>query len=289
VASRRLYDLLLRPLIGAHPAGDELCLIPDGVLWTLPFQALIDAGGRHVVERVPLFYAPSLAMLSAGPRTRALRTPTVLAMGDPEVDADTKSELHAVRRDSALGRLPDAAREVQALRALYGQRASVRTGPEATESTLKREAGHFDIVHLATHGLVDHRWPMYSALLLAGSENEDGLLEAREILSLPLHAELVVLSACDTARGPIVGGEGMVGLSWAVLAAGSPRAIATQWSVGSASAARLMIAFHRRLAKQPSVRNVSLALRAAQLEILRRPMYAHPYYWAGFILVGREP
>jgi CHAT domain-containing protein/tetratricopeptide (TPR) repeat protein len=289
-ASRRLYDLLLRPLIGARPAGDALCLIPDGVLWTLPFQALIDAGGRHVVERVPLFYAPSLAMLSAGPPvTRALRTPTVLAMGDPEIDADTKNELHAVRRDAALGRLPDAAREVHALRALYGRRASVRTGPEATESTLKRDAGQFDVVHLATHGLVDDRWPMYSALLLAGSENEDGLLEAREILSLPLHAELVVLSACDTARGPILGGEGMVGLSWAVLAAGSPRAIATQWSVGSASAARLMIAFHRRLAKQSSVQNVSLALRAAQLEILRRPMYAHPYYWAGFILVGREP
>lgn len=117
---------------------------------------------------------------------------------------------------------------------------------------------------------------------------EDGLLEAREILSLPLRAELVVLSACDSARGTAMGGEGLVGLAWAFLGAGCPRTVATQWRVGSASAARLMIAFHRRMARQRRVANVAQSLRGAQLEMLRDPRYAHPYYLAGFVLVGRD-
>jgi CHAT domain-containing protein len=287
--ARALYDLLLKPALGSHPPRSPVCIIPDDQLWAVPFQALVSPRGEYLIERGEVFYAPSLSMIAAPSRTeRRQRRPTLLAMGDPRIDRNTRDEIHVVRRDAVLGRLPDAAREVRELRRLYGARATVRVGERASEAALKREAGRYDVVHLATHGLVDVRAPMYSALLLAGSAHEDGLLEAREILGLPLHADLVVLSACDTARGRALGGEGVVGLSWAILATGCPRTIATQWRVGSASAARLMIAFHRRLAALPSVEHVARSLRAAQLEMLRSREFSHPHYWAGFILVGRD-
>lgn len=288
-AARRLYDVLLRPVLGTDPTETSVCIIPDGVLWRLPFQALVTAGGQHVIERLTIFYAPSLSMLSDdGSSSSSRRRPTVLALGDPQIDSDTKADVRALYRDSSLGRLPEAEWEVRELRRLYGERVTVLTGAVATESAFKREAGDYDVLHLATHGILDGHDPMYSALLLAGSDGDDGLLEAREILSLPLRAELVVLSACDTARGRVDGGEGVVGLSWAVLATGCPRAIAAQWRVGSSSAATLMTALHRRLARLKAVANVASSLREAQIEMLRSPRTAHPYDWAGFVLIGRE-
>jgi CHAT domain-containing protein len=285
--ARRLYDLLLKPLIGTRPSG-TLCIVPDRTLWTLPFQALITPEDQHLIERVALFYVPSLTFAPAGRSRHSEGAPTVLALGDPQLGAGTVSDVRATFRDARLGRLPDARREVHALRDLYGPRATIHIGAAATEATLKREAGRFDILHLATHGLVDDDWPMYSALLLNGSPEEDGLLEAREIAALPLHGDLVVLSACDTARGRVLRGEGTIGLSWAVLAAGCPRTIAAQWRVGSAAAARMMVAFHRRMARRHSVRDVAATLRQAQIEMLGNPRYAHPYYWAAFIMVGRD-
>jgi len=287
--ARRLYDLLLQPVIGADPARTTLCVIPDDDLWMVPFQALVTPQGDHLIERGPLYYAPSIStLLAPTPKPPAIRPPTLLAFANPKIDADTADEIYALHRDAALGRLPDAEREVRELQRAYGKRASVHIGSLASESTVKREAGDYDIVHFATHGIIDVHAPMYSALLLAGSESEDGLLEAREILGLPLHAHLVVLSACDTARGRVQSGEGVVGLSWAILATGCPRTIATQWRVGSASAARLMIAFHQKLAAQKTVTKVARCLRDAQIEMLGSRLYAHPYYWAGFVLVGRD-
>lgn len=286
--ARRLYDLLLQPVLGADPSPGTLCVIPDDQLWLVPFQALITPRGDHLIERGPIFYAPSLStMLAAGGRTPGSDPPTLLAIGDPKIDDDTAGEIYAVHRDATLGRLPDAEREVRELQRFYGKRASVHLGPLASESLVKREAGQYDIVHFATHGIVDDA-PEYSALLLAGSKNEDGLLEAREIQWLPLQADLVVLSACNTAGRSVRAGEGVIGLSWAILATGVPRTVATQWRVGSASAARLMIDFHKRLAAQKRVTNVARCLRDAQMGMLRSRTYAHPYYWAGFVLVGRD-
>ena len=287
-AARRLYDLLLRPAFGSQGPRMKLCIIPDGVLWQVPFHALLTPKGDHVLERVPVFYAPSLSVLTRNPGPIRRSPPTVLALGDPQLDHATRHEVYAVNRSADLGRLPDAKREVLALRDFYGSRATIRTGRVASEAALKEDVGRFDVIHVASHALVDRTQPLYSALLLAGSDEEDGLLEAREIVSMPLHASLVVLSACDTARGRIDGGEGVIGLSWAVLAAGAPRAIATHWRVSSAAAARLMIAFHRKLSKRPGVSHVAECLREAQLEMLRDPNLSHPYYWAGFIMIGRD-
>ena len=122
------------------------------------------------------------------------------------------------------------------------------------------------------------------------SDKEDGLLEAREIMNLNLRADLVVLSACETARGRIGAGEGVIGMSWAFFVAGSRTTVVSQWEVDSASTAELMVGFFQRLkgATGKSGTTKSTALRLAALKLMKNPRYQHPYYWAGFVVVGND-
>ena len=98
-----------------------------------------------------------------------------------------------------------------------------------------------------------------------------------------MHADLAVLSACETGRGRPGAGEGVIGLSWAFFVAGCPTTVVSQWKVESASTTELMLAFHRNLR---SGRSKALALQAAALKLLRESRYRHPFYWAGFVVVG---
>jgi CHAT domain-containing protein len=134
---------------------------------------------------------------------------------------------------------------------------------------------------------------MYSRVLLsqeAGNANEDGLLEAWEIMKLDLKADIVVLSACETARGRVAAGEGVIGLTWALFIAGTPTTVVSQWKVESASTTELMVEFHGNLRShfKPGGQQLgpALALREAALKLLKNRRYSHPFYWAGFVVVG---
>src|SRR5262249_23275751 len=134
---------------------------------------------------------------------------------------------------------------------LYGARQSkVYTGAEAREERVKAEAPGYRVLHFATHGILDTTSPMYSHLVLsqqADHSEEDGLLEAWEVMDLDLNADVVVLAACETARGRVSAGEGLIGMSWAFFVAGSPTTVASQWKVESTSTTQLMLEFHRNL------------------------------------------
>ncbi len=132
---------------------------------------------------------------------------------------------------------------------MYGAaRSKVYIGAEAREDRVKAEAGQARILHFATHGTLNNASPMYSHLVLAqGDNDEDGLLEAWELMQLDLKADLAVLSACETARGRFGAGEGMIGLTWALFVAGVPATVVSQWKVESASTRDLMLGFHRQL------------------------------------------
>jgi CHAT domain-containing protein len=190
-------------------------------------------------------------------------------------------------RGASLQPLPDAEKEARRLARLYGQaRTRLYVGDRAREDRIKAGAGAARTLHFATHGILDDRSPLYSHLLLASSEgrrDEDGLLEAWEMMTLRLDAELAVLSACETARGRVSAGEGMIGMTWALFVAGCPTTVASQWKVESRSTSRLMVGFHRKLR---AGRGKAAALREAQLALLREQSYRHPFYWAGFALYG---
>jgi CHAT domain-containing protein len=170
---------------------------------------------------------------------------------------------------------------------MYGAGSRIVTGTTATESEVKAAASEYRIVHLAAHGFYDDAHPMNSYLQLThdADDSEDGKLEAREMMSMDLKAEMVVLSACETARGDASGGEGLVGMTWALLVAGVPTAVASQWKVDSESTAELMIQFHRLL-RQSNFRAKAKALQRASLSVMKNPQYRHPFYWAGFVMVG---
>ena len=295
--ARKLYDLLLKPAESELQAKQTLVIVPDGALWELPFQALQDAQGRYLVEDHALSYAPSLTVLREMSKLRRRKadgtgtSTTLLAMGNPDLGKETVERVKLVYRDEKLAPLPEAEKEVKTLAGLYGARSQVYVGEEAREDRVKDEAGRFGVLHLATHSILNNASPMYSQVVLArtaGDASEDGLLEAWEIMKLDLNAHLVVLSACDTGRGRFGAGEGMIGLTWALFVAGSPTTVVSQWKVESASTTRLMLDFHRNLQPKINKSQVSTAkaLQRAAVKMLRSEDYRHPFYWAGFVVVG---
>ena len=290
-AARQLYDLLLKPAEQQLRGKKALCIVPDKALWELPFQALQPRSGIHVIEDYSLFYAPSLTVLREMIKKRgsSIGQSAAVKVSYPPGSPPRKT-LFALSNTE----LQESEREIKTLAALYGHPNSrLLFGSEAREKHVKLVAPKYGVLHFATHGFLDSRNPMFSYLVLvqvAGDPNEDGRLEAREIVNMDLHAELAVLSACETARGRTGAGEGVVGMSWALFVAGVPTTVASQWKVDSASTTDLMIAFHRRLTKNSRSTKVketkAESLRQAALVLLRSERYRHPFYWAGFVMVG---
>lgn len=288
-----LYELLLRPAHELLKGKRLLTIVPDGMLWEMPFQALQPIGGRHLIEDSAIAYAPSLTVLNEmskerSKRSGAAKTPmSLLAVGNPMLGRQSVERHKARLVNSELPPLPEAEEQVKALQRLYGaEHSKIYLGAEAREERVKMDAGKYRILHLATHGILDDASPMYSYVVLANEgENtrDDGFLEAWEIMNLNLDADLVVLSACETARGRVGAGEGMIGFTWALFVAGSPSTVVSQWKVDAASTATLMLEFHRSLRANNSK---ARALQQAALKVLRDRRYQHPFYWAPFVLIG---
>lgn len=290
--AKKLYNLLLAPAERQIAGKNRLIISPDAALWELPFQALIDKQNKYVVETAAVSYAPSLSVLTEITKHQNVQTgeSTLLAFGNPAYKTTTltgeKSARPILMKD-AFADLPEAEKQVGALSALYGAKQSrIFTGASATETEFKKSAAEFEILHLATHGVLDDANPLYSYVLLANDAGEDGRLEAREIMQMNLKAYLVVLSACETARGRIGQGEGLVGLSWSFFVAGSPTTVASQWKVESASTTEIMVNFYRRMQKDSKPVSKAEALRQSSLAVLKNERYAHPFYWAGFVIIG---
>jgi CHAT domain-containing protein len=193
-----------------------------------------------------------------------------------------------------LGRLPSAREEARVVRRQFGDRSRILLGEEATEGAVRRELPRADLGHFACHAVVDEALPMDSALVLAPTEGSTGLLHAWEIVEdLELDADLVVLSACQTARGGERAGEGIVGLVRALQIARN--VLATLWNVSDESTAVLMERFYRHLTTGD---RPAAALRRAQLDLLRGPVEGvrdgrkvalrldAARHWAPFVLLG---
>jgi CHAT domain-containing protein len=271
----RLYKRLLGPLSAQLRESRLLVLVPDGPLWNLPFQALVAGDGKHLIERQSVFYAPSLTYLRENRRAKHEVEPAhqLLALGNPDT-----------------GDLPETAREVRELENLYGPAHSkTLLAGEALKANWRKEAPNYRVLHLATHGILNSKNPMYSYLVFSGKTGSDKLLEAREVVNMKLNPDLVVLSACETGRGSVSIGEGLVGMSWAFLLAGAPTTVVSQWKTDSASTTQLMIAMHASmkpvLASSQGVGRAR-SLQKAALALMQTPEYRHPFYWAGFVMVG---
>lgn len=284
---RELYRLLIAPVASKLQNIRTVCVIPDEFLWTLPFQALTTTRGNYFIQEYSLYYTPSLTLLNEMTLRRRQQTSkdSLIAFGNPvfETEATLKPNLHPI---------PETEAEVAGIAtAVRTHRKKVFVGIQATEELFKALAPQFATIHIATHGVLDNREPLNSYLLLTrtdGDSDNDGLLQAREILDLRLDADLAVLSACETGNGRISPGEGVIGMSWAFFVAGARSVVVSQWRVNSASTSQLMKNFYQALAGQRDQNgiNKSQALREASLRLLSDRRYRHPFYWAGFVLVS---
>jgi len=172
----------------------------------------------------------------------------------------------------------------------------IKTHDKANESYVKSgDLSKYRILHIATHGFVNSEAPELSGILLSpdSSNNNDGILHSGEIYNLNLHSDLVVLSACETGLGKIKQGEGVIGLSRALLYAGTKNIIVSLWSVSDESTTQLMINFYDNLLNQKPIKvsknlnRFGKDLQIAKLQLIEKGTYAHPFYWSPFILIGK--
>ena len=291
-AAQDLYNLLLKPAEAQIKNKTNLIIVPDAMLWDLPFQALQPAQNRYLIETSAISYAPSLTALRemAGKnQNKQFFDATLLAFGNPAIGRETSERLKQVFMGERLDPLPEAERLVDSLKQMYGaDRSKIYIGADAREEIAKTESSKYRILQFSAHGILNDVNPMYSHIVLAQpkeTDKEDGLFEAWEMKDLTLNADMIVLSACETARGKFGSGEGVIGMSWSLFIAGAPTTVASQWKVESSSTTELMLEFHRQLLNGKNITKAE-ALRNASLKLLKMPQYKHPSYWAGFVMVG---
>jgi len=318
-----LYQKLLQPIADRIEASDRLVILPDGPLHYLPFAALArpvdEDRWQYLIEWKPIHLAASATVYAELRKRRPANAPSdtrtweLVAFGDPaypsENGEDRAANLPTAVRSATdrglfdgLSRLPNTNREIREISRLFPPEA-VRTHlrHEAREERAKAEAGKARILHFAAHGFADPEVPLDSFLALTipaldEKADDNGILQAWEILRSRLDADLVVLSACVTAIGPQRGGEGLMSLSRAFQIAGARTVAASLWRVNDLSTSELMIRFYRHLRDGKSKDE---ALRAAQIELIRGPIktvdddgnpverdFSAPYHWAAFQLIG---
>ncbi|MDA0865122.1 MAG: tetratricopeptide repeat protein [Cyanobacteria bacterium] len=284
-----LYQQLIAPIAALLPRDPEanVAFIPQGELFQVPFPALRSDTGQDLIETHTILTAPSIQVLGL---TQALATMTeplneqvTLVVGNPTMPTLWSPQQGGTYQ--VLPPLPGAQREATAIAALLNIDPLV--GSAATESTVKQAMTQAEVIHLATHGLLEYGDVQDSgvrdvpgAIALAPGNGEDGLLTAGEILDLPLNADLVVLSACDTGLGRITG-DGVIGLSRSLITAGTPSVVVSLWAIPDAPTAELMTVFYEQLT---AGQNKAQALRQAMLAT--RQNHPDPRNWAAFTLIG---
>jgi CHAT domain-containing protein len=272
---RRLFDHLVAPVesSGLLRGKRLLLIVRHAELHYLPFAALIGPGRspHFLIERYDVAYVPSASVWVRLRQRGAKPVPSgVLALAPRS------------------GALPGSQAEVEAIRELYRGRVTLLVGSRASKRAFRTESPRYGVVHLATYGVLNKHNPLFSYVELAPQGGDDGRLEVHEVFGLGLAAELVVLSACQTAPGAgaladVPAGDDWVGLVQAFLYSGAANVLATLWPVEDQATARFMERFYRGLR---SGRTEAAALAGAQRAALRDPATAHPFFWAPFTLVG---
>jgi CHAT domain-containing protein len=307
----------IAPQLNGEWRDKRLAIVAAGALEYLPFSALPVPGAAPGIRAIPLIATheivtlPSASVLAMLRRDTVSRPPgptTVAILADPVFEASDPRVTSASARAPAVSglrgddtfefgplrtgfaRLPFSREEANAIASLAGERSVFKaTDFRASRATVLDGTlqGH-RIVHFATHGVLDNQRPALSGLILSLFDErgapQNGFLRLHDIYNMRLDADLVVLSACQTALGKEIRGEGLVGLTRAFMYAGAPRVVATLWQVSDLATAELMKRFYRGVLQQKLP--PSAALRAAQRQMARDPRWASPYYWAGFVMQG---
>lgn len=315
VAAKKSSDEMSKILLG--PAASELgnkrlVIVADGVLQYLPFAALV-SNGQSLIVYHEIDYLPSasiIGVLRDGTGNRISATKTIAVVADPVFDAsDTRitrtdrseppgalnSTLANATRDTGfagtLPRLPGTRREATSILSLVAESEGKRAVDfDASRAMVKSgELAHYRMIHFATHGLLNSVHPELSGIVLSLVDDkgkpQDGFLRLNEIFNLRLPADLVVLSACRTALGKEINGEGLIGLTRGFMYAGARRVVASQWAVDDQATSELMRLFYQSMLGEKKLQPAA-ALREAQIAMLKNKRFSSPYFWSAFTIQG---
>ena len=262
--SKQLFLYLIQPAL-SWLSTERLVIVPQGDLQSLPFQAFVNpADGTYVGERFQISYAPSASILVTMKKQRNLGGGVLLAAADPS--------------------LPSAPEEVHTLAALYPNKPRVISDTLIRKADLERWAGSYSVLHLAVHGTFDSQEPLLSNVKLAGGDGEEGDLTAAEMFGLTLEqAQIVTLSACETGRVRTTRANEIQGIQQALLFAGAQSLLVSAWKVDSDATSLWMQTFYREAQSKSPAEAAREAIRAVR----KNPKYAHPFYWAPFLLIAR--
>jgi CHAT domain-containing protein len=306
-AAAALTRVLLAP-IRDEIAGRRLLVVLDGALQYIPFAALPQPGAsnRPLIEQHEVVTLPSASVLVALADRSARRGPAasrILVLGDPVFSPDDPRVPTNRRVDAGPSRVPAAddvlptrlarlrfsREEATRIAALAPRRTTLALDFKATRQTaLAPTIAGYGIIHMAAHALLNDERPQLSGIALSlvddRGRDQNGFVRLHDVYNMPLHARLVVLSACDTALGKETPGEGLIGLARGFLHAGADRVLASLWAADDRATAALMGRFYEALLAQGT--SPAGALRNAQQRMRRDPLRRHPYYWAGWVIVG---
>lgn len=283
-AGNKLTKILIPKIPGKVK---EIVILPTGRLGIIPFEALPTKNSDETSFRnIPYlindyairyeFSAGLLLQKSKSANNKASSIFLCAPVTFPEKDN--------------LNELPGTESEVKSISQLFASKQMKNTlylGKDANEQHIKSESlKDYSLIHFATHGVVDETDPELSRIFLQNSSgSEDGNLFAGEIYNLEMDANLVTLSACQTGLGKISKGEGVIGLSRALVYAGAKNIMVSFWSVADESTSELMKDFYQKLLDNPNA-GYSESLRQAKLKLMKNDKYNAPYYWGPFILIG---
>lgn len=286
---QELYQLLIEPIADILPKEEtaRVIFIPQDALFLVPFPALQDSSGQYLIDKHTILTAPSIQVLESTHKLRQ-KVPgsakDILIVGNPTMPKVLKKPRELPQQ---LGALPGSEKEALAIASFWKTQALI--GNQATKKAVLQKLPLAKIIHLATHGLLDNIRGLGSSIVFAPEGEDNGLLTAEDILNLyaqpqgsALSAELVVLSACDTGQGRLTG-DGVIGLSRSIIAAGVPSVIVSLWSIPDAPTAELMTEFYENFRKNP---DKATALRQAML--MTKKKHPNPSEWAAFTLIGES-
>jgi CHAT domain-containing protein len=262
---KSLHNWLISP-IQSELKTSRVAIVPYGVLHDVPFAALSGDGKSYLGDEHTVFMMPSVSAL-----------PLISARTKP---SGQRLLVFANDQSEGLPRLRHAYDEATEIASLYNTRAVL--GDAAAANLFTKTAGDYDLVHLIAHIEHDKQNPELVRIVLGRDHGNSVSLDTEQLLGMELrNTDLVVLSGCQSEMGRRTRGDDILGLSRALIYAGSRSVIASLWSVDDEATRPLMVAFYRHLREGQSKAD---ALRAAQTEL--RQKYPNPYYWAGFVLTG---
>ncbi|MFW6131167.1 MAG: CHAT domain-containing protein [Candidatus Aminicenantaceae bacterium] len=306
-AGKHLFHELFSPIFEQIKGKkDYLVIVPDGILHCLPFEALVwrfdkkSGKGNFLISEFNISYAPSIsALISIRKKSSEYeQSKKILALGNPlycspkRSKGDKKILKVDILREFYLSQgfdfspLPCSEKEVLEISSVFPEyKKDIYLKEEAKEEIVKKKSyKDYQIIHFACHGFVDEVHPFRSALVLSLDDDpeEDGFLQVREIYNLCFKADLIVLSACQTAGGQLERNEGVFGFSRSLFYSGAKSVVSTLWNINDESTAIFMKSFYTYLSQK---RDKAQAIRLAKIDLLETK-YRHPFYWAAFILKG---